>query len=106
ANGYPVYGANGRIGYFARYTHAEETVAITCRGATCGNVHLTPPFVYITGNAMALDALDQELVGPRYLAFVLRHQGVAECVTGSAQPQIIGSELRRVNLTLPPLPEQ
>lgn len=36
--GYPVYGANGVIGYFDEYNHEEETVLITCRGATCGTV--------------------------------------------------------------------
>lgn len=56
-DGYPVFGANGQIGYYSEYTHAEETVAITCRGATCGTINVAPAMSYITGNAMALDKL-------------------------------------------------
>jgi type I restriction enzyme S subunit len=41
-NGYPVYGANGVIGFYSEYNHELPTLAITCRGSTCGNIHLTP----------------------------------------------------------------
>ncbi len=34
-HGYPVYGANGRIGYYTEFNHEKPTVLITCRGATC-----------------------------------------------------------------------
>ncbi|SDC54077.1 Type I restriction modification DNA specificity domain-containing protein [Sphingomonas sp. YR710] len=57
-NGYPVYGANGQIGLYSQFTHESETIAITCRGATCGTINLVPAKSYITGNAMALDNLD------------------------------------------------
>lgn len=47
---YPVYGANGIIGYYDEYNHERETVLITCRGATCGNVHISKEKSYINGN--------------------------------------------------------
>ncbi len=106
AFGYPVFGANGQIGYFHRYTHEHPTIAVTCRGATCGNVHLTPSRCYITGNAMALDDLDAERVQVEFLANFLRDRGMADCTTGSAQPQIIASEIRRVCVALPLMHEQ
>ncbi|MCD7843537.1 MAG: restriction endonuclease subunit S, partial [Clostridiales bacterium] len=59
--GYPVYGANGIIGYYDKYNHEAETVAITCRGATCGTVNLTKPKAYITGNAMCLDEVSADV---------------------------------------------
>ena len=34
-SGYPVYGANGQIGFYDQYNHEEPTILITCRGATC-----------------------------------------------------------------------
>ena len=45
-SGYPVYGANGVIGYYRDYNHEKPTVTITCRGATCGNINLTIPQSY------------------------------------------------------------
>jgi hypothetical protein len=54
-SGYPVYGANGKIGYFTEYNHKEPVLAVTCRGATCGNLTLIPAFSYVTGNSMCLD---------------------------------------------------
>ena len=38
--GYPVYGANGKIGYYDQYTHLEPTILITCRGAKCGEINI------------------------------------------------------------------
>ena len=59
--GYPVYGANGVIGFYKEYNHAYPTIAITCRGATCGTVNLTQPKSYITGNAMCLEDVDDSI---------------------------------------------
>jgi type I restriction enzyme, S subunit len=105
-NGYKVYGANGIIGRYSKYTHEAPTVAITCRGSTCGEIHLTEPYAYITSNAMALDNLNEEVVTPRYIANFLVNHGLKVCITGSAQPQIIGSALKEVVLRLPPLEDQ
>ena len=40
STGYPVYGANGVIGYYSNYNHEKETLLITCRGATCGTLNI------------------------------------------------------------------
>ena len=55
--GYPVYGANGKIGFYSDFNHLEPTILITCRGATCGTINVCEPKSYVTGNAMALDEL-------------------------------------------------
>ncbi|WP_315043992.1 hypothetical protein ACGTJS_03530 [Faucicola mancuniensis] len=61
--GFTVYGANGKIGKYNEFTHEFPTLMITCRGATCGNIHLSEPFSYINGNAMALDSsIDKEFL--------------------------------------------
>ena len=61
SDGYPVYGANGLIGYYNEYNHEDSVVTITCRGATCGSINITVPKAYITGNAMCLDNLSDEI---------------------------------------------
>lgn len=104
--GYPVYGANGKIGFYSEYTHEFPTLMITCRGATCGNVHISEPKSYINGNAMALDDLNCEQVDIRYLYYYLLGRGFDDVISGSAQPQITGQGLTKIEIPLPPLPEQ
>lgn len=104
--GYPVFGANGQIGFYSEYTHSNETVAITCRGATCGTINVAPAMSYITGNAMALDNLDQGRVDLRFLVYALRNRGLHDVISGSAQPQITRAPLLDLKIPLPPLAEQ
>lgn len=104
--GFPVYGANGQIGFYSEFTHEEETVAITCRGATCGTINVAPAKSYITGNAMALDDLDRDRVELRFLVYALRNRGLHDVISGSAQPQITRGPLLAVEIPLPPLEEQ
>ena len=106
SEGYTVYGANGKIGYFDQYTHEHPTIMITCRGATCGNLHISEPFSYINGNAMALDGQPTTLVGLKFLYFALKARGLEDTISGSAQPQITGKGLSEVRLPLPALAEQ
>ncbi|MBO0154637.1 restriction endonuclease subunit S [Vibrio parahaemolyticus] len=105
-SGYPVYGANGTIGYYSEFTHEHPTLMITCRGATCGNVHISRPKSYINGNAMALDNLDESQVFLKYLFYYFKARGFSDVISGSAQPQITGQGLKKVQIPLPPLDEQ
>ncbi|PZX10097.1 type I restriction enzyme S subunit [Palleronia aestuarii] len=103
--GYPVFGANGHIGWFDEFNHDEPTIAVGCRGV-CGSVHLTPPKSYITGNSMALDDLDTGQADIGFLYQYLTHFGFRKIVSGSAQPQITGKAIKAYQLRLPPIAEQ
>jgi type I restriction enzyme S subunit len=105
-SGYPVFGANGFVGFYPEYNHADETIAITCRGNTCGTINRIPPKTYITGNSMALDNVESEVISQNYLYYALKYRGVGDSISGSAQPQITGAGLRTVEFPAPPLPEQ
>ncbi len=98
--GYPVFGANGLIGYYDSFNHERPTIAITCRGATCGTINLTPPNCYITGNAMALDDLDETLVTQEFMIAFLEFRGLQDVITGAAQPQITRTNLEKVKVPL------
>jgi|HubBroStandDraft_6_1064221.scaffolds.fasta_scaffold00797_6 type I restriction enzyme S subunit len=104
--GYPVYGANGKIGFYTLFNHEKPTVLITCRGATCGTINVCEPKSYVTGNAMALDDLAEKRVSREYLVYALRHVGLAKAITGTAQPQITRQSLTAVSIPLPSLAEQ
>ena len=104
-SGYPVYGANGKIGFYNSYTHEHPTVLITCRGATCGSINISDPKSYVNGNAMALDNLSEE-VDLYYLKYYLEYRKLDDVISGSAQPQITGKGLSKVKISLPPLDQQ
>ncbi|MBL7129281.1 MAG: restriction endonuclease subunit S [Ignavibacteria bacterium] len=105
-NGFPVFGANGIIGYYSKYNHEKPTLLITCRGATCGEVNISLPFSYINGNAMALDNLNEEIANIKFLYYYFKNKGFTNIITGSAQPQIIRENLNNLQIPLPPLPKQ
>lgn len=95
--GYPVYGANGIIGYYDKYNHENPVVTITCRGATCGTVNITEPKSYITGNAMCLDNVRPDIL-LEYLYYCLLHYDFSNVISGSAQPQITRQGLEKVKI--------
>ena len=97
--GFPVYGANGIIGYYKEYNHENPVIAITCRGATCGSINITVPKAYVTGNAMCLDDLQQD-VDFKYLYYCLLHYNFATIISGSAQPQITRQGLEKVIISI------
>ena len=104
-SGYPVYGANGIIGYYSSYNHENETLLITCRGATSGSLNICQKYSYVNGNAMALDNLSNE-VNIKYLYYYLQNRGLADVITGSAQPQIVRQSLEKVFVEYPIINEQ
>lgn len=104
-SGFPVYGANGKIGYYHEYNHEYSTLTITCRGATCGNVNLSEPKSYINGNAMALDNLSSNFY-IKYLYYFLSNSDLKKTISGSAQPQITRTALKRVHVPQVSLQEQ
>lgn len=104
-SGYPVYGANGKVGFYNKYTHSKPTILITCRGATCGEINICEPMSYVNGNAMALDSLTEN-VDIKFLSHYLKQRGFKDVISGSAQPQITRQGLSKITVPLPPLPEQ
>lgn len=104
-DGYPVYGANGIIGCYTEYNHKNETLLITCRGATCGALNICQPYSYVNGNAMALDNLSDD-IDIKYLYYYLMNRGLSDVITGSAQPQIVRQSLEKVFIEYPDLVTQ
>lgn len=98
--GFPVYGANGIIGRYKEYNHEFPTLALTCRGATCGTINITEPKSYITSNAMALDDISED-VDQKFLYYALSKRGFKDVITGAAQPQITREGLSKIVLDIP-----
>ena len=97
---YPVYGANGIIGYYSEYNHEKPTLCITCRGATSGELNISTSYSYINGNTMALDDLDETKVDINFLYYYLKKRCFKDIISGSAQPQITRISLKKINIPL------
>ena len=102
---FPVYGANGQIGFYDQFNHADSEVTVTCRGATCGTVNIIPARSWITGNAMVVRPLHGSVSRP-FLAYELQSIDMTAYITGTAQPQITRTTLAPMSITVPPLAEQ
>jgi len=103
---YIVYGANGPVGRFSRFNHSEPEVVVTCRGATCGVVNMTPANCWITGNAMVVKPRDDRST-KGFLFWALQTSvDVQATISGSAQPQITRAGLTPSKIQVPPISEQ
>lgn len=97
--GYPVYGANGIIGFYKHYNHVEPQVMVTCRGSTCGTVNMSVPYSWITGNAMVVDVHSK--INKKFVYYLLDYQDLTICITGSGQPQIVRTPLSNFKVIIP-----
>lgn len=104
--GYPVYGANGFIGYYSSYNHEHSQVVITCRGSSCGAVNFTPEKCWITGNAMVLNVDNNRDVNKSFFYYLISNSSFINLISGSGQPQIVRRPLLKFELHIPPLDEQ
>lgn len=97
--GYPVYGANGIIGFYSDWNHDEPTIMICCRGATCGAINVSKEKCYINGNAMCLDNLSNSF-DFNFVVYFLKHYDFNRVITGAAQPQITQTRLENVYIPI------
>ena len=89
---YLVYGANGVVGRYDSFNHADPVVALTCRGSTCGTLNQTLPNSWITGNAMVMKPRAKHM-GIDFALNQARRSGIHSIISGSGQPQITRTNL-------------
>src|SRR5260370_23179706 len=105
-SGFPVFGANGIIGFHTRYLYEDEQVLISCRGAYSGKINLSPPQCYVTNNSLILELPSQPRVTKRFLFYGLQAVDRSRMVTGSAQPQVTINNAEVLADLVPPLEQQ
>jgi type I restriction enzyme S subunit len=97
---FPVFGANGQIGWHDRFNHDDAQLILGCRGS-CGTVHTTPPQSWINGNAMVVQP-KVAVMNLDFLAYALRGGiEIADSITGTAQPQITRTSLMPIRISYP-----
>ena len=104
-SGYPVFGANGKIGLYSDYNHEKAQVVVTCRGNSCGRINMTEPYSWITGNAMVIN-VDNVEFDKKFLFYILSYIDLSILITGSGQPQIVRNNLIEIKIFYPTISEQ
>ena len=101
--GFPVYGANGVIGFFDKYNHETDQILVTCRGASCGTINFSKGKCWITGNAMVvnLDNVENQY-NKHFIYYLLENSDLNSIITGSGQPQIVRGPLLNFSIYTPP----
>jgi len=92
-DGYPVYGANGVIGYYDKYNHTEDQILVSCRGENCGVINYSYGKTWITGNTMVVKINEETKLDKLFLFYQLQSQNLKYLISGSGQPQIIKKSL-------------
>ena len=102
---YPVYGANGTIGFYNSCNHIESEILLTCRGATCGTINVSQPYSWINGNAMVIHR-KSDYLDFKFLYFLMKSLDYSLVINGAAQPQITRARLAPIKVAIPPKPTQ
>lgn len=103
--GYPVFGANGYIGFFSEYNINEDKVLISCRGAYSGAVNFANKNSFVTNNSLIINQKD-ERISNKFLIYMLRAMNREQLISGTAQPQVTVKAFEDFTVVLPPLKEQ
>ena len=104
--GFPVFGANGIIGFFSKYLYEDEMLLISCRGAYSGTPNISPPKCYVTNNSIVCEFFEPKACDIRFYHAVISVSPRERIVTGSAQPQVTVANAIKLPIPLPPLAEQ
>lgn len=100
---YPVFGANGIIGYYGKYNHENEQICLTCRGASVGKINLSYQYSWITGNSMVINTDGYNGIEKDFLYHQLLSINFTKYISGSGQPQITRESIERLKIKLPSL---
>ena len=93
---YPVYGANGIIGYYDEKNCDDYTVLITSRGNGSGDVSRThDKESFVTNNSFIVKPLNS-LYRISYVYQLMKHTDFKSVCTGSAQPQLTNTSISTI----------
>ena len=97
---YPVFGANGQIGWHSEFNHENEELVLGCRGSV-GSVHVTPRKTWINGNAMVVRPKDSRISIELLKYAFLGGIKISDAISGTAQPQITRTSLSPLPICFP-----
>ena len=96
---YPVLGANGKIGLTDKYLF-DETLIFTGRVGTLGNIFISYGKAWYSDNTLLIRPEHSRLFYFTY--FLLKSSNLAGYNVGSTQPLIRQSDIKQIEILLPP----
>ena len=102
---YPVYGANGIIGYYNEFNCDKYSVLVTSRGNGSGDVSRTHhPKSFITNNSFIVEPLEQyKYIELPFINGLFNIIDFKSYCSGSAQPQLTNKAMRNICIISPPM---
>ena len=104
-DGYPVFGANGQIGFYNEYMFEDEKALMSCRGAYRGTMNLSLPKSFITNNSLVIESKFAD-VSVKFVFYLYSALNKTNLISGSAQPQVTVQAFNNYPVPISPLPEQ
>jgi len=98
-SGYEVWGANGVIGFFNKFSHEYSRVLVSSRGENSGKINISSPKSYITNNSIVCEP--KITLSEKFLFYFLSCIPRQKMVSGSAQPQVVINDLKNIPIFLP-----
>lgn len=93
---YPVYGANGIIGYSSEYNSDENTIIIGRVGSYCGSVHFSDKKCWVTDNAISARSIN--LKESIFWFYYLKSLNLNSMRVGSGQPLLNQTILKSISI--------
>lgn len=100
--GYPVFGANGQIGFYSEYMFEGQQALMSCRGAYSGVMNISLPKSFVTSNSLIIHNKDLDW-SPKYICYLFESQDTRKLVSGTAQPQVTVQAF--LNFPIPVVPK-
>lgn len=98
---YPVYGANGIIGFYSEKNIDDYVVLITSRGNGSGDVLIThDKESFVTNNSFIVKPINHNVRLP-FIHQLMKCTGFKNICTGSAQPQLTNNSINTLCVLMP-----
>lgn len=99
--GYPVFGANGQVGFYDKFLYKNQQVLVSCRGEASGKVNISLPNSFITNNSLVLEIPKNSNLNFSFLKGFSLNTDYRIYVSGSAQPQITIETIKHCPILIP-----
>ncbi|MBQ6472479.1 MAG: restriction endonuclease subunit S [Victivallales bacterium] len=101
---YPVYGSTGLISRTNHPAYTGRSILVARVGANCGFCYTVAGEYDVSDNTLILRVKDS--INCSYIYYLLYNERLNKYAKGGGQPLITASQLKNLQIPLPPLPEQ